>query len=165
MKTTLRATRAEIAEQFKNGAAKCLRSEIKPRVSVNVAGESYFVRGNTGNVYHVEFIRKSTGEKIVECSCPTANGILCYHAAAAYVVHFQFVASKPGAESSPDSSGDEPERFKTFDEICGEMVAEPFGEICDICSQYVEASQSELQKSGWEFYANQAFCFECATDY
>ncbi len=59
---------------------------LHPKVSVVRFGE-YRVTGSCGNGYTVRCWRDSQNRKVVDCSCPTRDGVACKHAAAAIAQH------------------------------------------------------------------------------
>jgi hypothetical protein len=65
---------------------------LHPKVSVVRFGE-YRVTGSKGKGYTVRCWRDSQNRKVVDCSCPTRDGVACKHAAAAIAQHI-YIASQ-----------------------------------------------------------------------
>jgi hypothetical protein len=80
---------------------------VRPHVRLGLAsscGAAYFVRRSDGASFaQVQFIRSARGSALVSCDCDAgARVMLCYHAAAALIVHVSLVRS--GFRSSISSS-------------------------------------------------------------
>lgn len=58
---------------------------LHPKVRMIRFGE-YSVSGSKGNEYTVKCYREN-GAKIVDCSCPTRDGVACKHGMAAVLLH------------------------------------------------------------------------------
>ncbi|OLE54579.1 MAG: hypothetical protein AUG51_07800 [Acidobacteria bacterium 13_1_20CM_3_53_8] len=76
----------EIARAIENAKA------LHPKVRMIRFGE-YSVSGSTGNAYTVHCYRDN-GQKVVDCSCPTRDGIACKHGVAAVSLHIAIAARK-----------------------------------------------------------------------
>jgi len=68
---------------------------LHPKVKMIQFG-SYQVSGSRGNTYTVKCYRLF-GEKIVECSCPTKEGVACKHGVAAVTLHLHVAAQRVAA--------------------------------------------------------------------
>jgi hypothetical protein len=80
---------AEISRAIENAKA------LHPTVKIIRFGE-YSVTGSKGNGYIVKCYRDS-GEKVVDCTCPTRNGIACKHGMAAVSLHIALAAMRRAA--------------------------------------------------------------------
>jgi hypothetical protein len=65
---------------------------LHPKVRMIQFG-MYAVSGSKGNSYTVKCYR-FFGEKIVECSCPTKDGVACKHGVAAVTLHLHVAAQR-----------------------------------------------------------------------
>jgi uncharacterized Zn finger protein len=65
---------------------------LHPKVRMIQFGK-YQVSGSRGNAYTVKCYRLF-GEKIVECSCPTKDGVACKHAVSALPLHLHIAAQR-----------------------------------------------------------------------
>jgi hypothetical protein len=68
---------------------------LHPKVKMIRFGE-YAVTGSKGNEYRVKCYR-FFGEKIVECSCKTKDGIACKHSVSALPLHLHIAAQRVAA--------------------------------------------------------------------
>jgi hypothetical protein len=68
---------------------------LHPTVKMVRFGE-YAVSGSKGNSYTVKCYR-FFGEKIVECSCPTKDGVACKHGLSAVLLHLHVAATRLAA--------------------------------------------------------------------
>jgi len=68
---------------------------LRPKVRMVCFGE-YRVSGSKGNEYIVKCYR-FFGEKVVECSCRTRDGIACKHAVSALPLHLHVAAQRAAA--------------------------------------------------------------------
>lgn len=75
---------AEISRAIENAKA------LHPKVKMIRFGE-YAVTGSTGNTYTVRCYRER-GQKVVDCGCPTRNGVACKHGMAAVSLHIALAA-------------------------------------------------------------------------
>ena len=66
---------------------------LHPRVRFVRFGE-YQVTGSEGNEYTVRCYRDEQNQKVVECECPTKNGIACKHGVAALPLHIHLAAQR-----------------------------------------------------------------------
>ncbi len=66
---------------------------LHPKVRVRSFGE-YEVTGSKGNTYTVKCYRDDKNQKVVECGCPTRNGIACKHGVAALPVHLHLATQR-----------------------------------------------------------------------
>ncbi len=66
---------------------------LHPRVRVVAFGE-YQVSGSRGNEYIVRCYRDEQNQKVVDCECPTKNGIACKHGVAALPLHIHLAAQR-----------------------------------------------------------------------
>ncbi len=66
---------------------------LHPRVRVRSFGE-YQVTGSRGNTYTVKCYRDDKNQKVVECECPTKDGVPCKHGVAALPVHIHLAAQR-----------------------------------------------------------------------
>jgi hypothetical protein len=66
--------------------------ELHPTVRAVKFG-LYLVSGSTGNTYTVRCWREG-GQKVVDCSCPTSDGIACKHGLSAVPLH-SYMATTP----------------------------------------------------------------------
>ncbi len=66
---------------------------LHPKVRVRSFGE-YEVTGSNGNTYTVKCYRDDKNQKVVECGCPTRNGIACKHGVAALPVHIHLATQR-----------------------------------------------------------------------
>ncbi len=67
---------------------------LHPKVKMVSFGE-YQVTGSRGNAYTVRCYR-DRGYKVVDCSCPTRDGIACKHGMAAVSLHIALAAQRRG---------------------------------------------------------------------
>jgi hypothetical protein len=77
----------EISKAIDNAKA------LHPKVKMLSFGQ-YQVSGSKGNAYVVRCYRDN-GQKVVDCACPTRDGIACKHAMAAVSLHIE-VARRRG---------------------------------------------------------------------
>ncbi len=68
---------------------------LHPRVKMLRFGE-YEVSGSRGNSYKVKCYRLF-GEKIVECTCRTRDGVACKHGISAVTLHLHVAATRLAA--------------------------------------------------------------------
>ena len=68
---------------------------LHPKVKMLRFGE-YMVTGSKGNEYTVKCYR-FFGEKVVECSCKTRDGIACKHSVSALPLHLHVAAQRVAA--------------------------------------------------------------------
>jgi hypothetical protein len=68
---------------------------LHPKVKMIRFGE-YAVSGSRGNEYRVKCYR-FFGEKVVECSCKTKDGIACKHSVSALPLHLHIAAQRAAA--------------------------------------------------------------------
>lgn len=68
---------------------------LHPKVKMVQFGK-YLVSGSRGNNYTVNCYRLF-GEKIVECSCPTKDGVACKHSVCALILHLHVAATRVAA--------------------------------------------------------------------
>lgn len=69
---------------------------LRPKVRMIQFG-MYEVLGSQGNAYTVRCHRDAHGAKIVECSCPTRDGVACRHSMAAVSLHIAMAAQRQAA--------------------------------------------------------------------
>ena len=67
---------------------------LHPKVKMVSFGE-YQVTGSRGNAYTVRCFR-DRGHKVVDCSCPTRDGVACKHGMAAVSLHIAVAAQRSG---------------------------------------------------------------------
>ncbi len=79
----------EISRAIENAKA------LHPRVRMRSFGE-YEVSGSKGNNYTVKCYR-ANGEKVINCTCPTRDGIACKHGMAAVSLHIGLAAQRRAA--------------------------------------------------------------------
>ena len=77
--------------QLTNAIARA--KAYKPRVHIMDFG-LYAVTGATGSQYVVSCHRDEQGRKVVECNCPTKDGVACKHAAVAIAQHIHCAQAK-----------------------------------------------------------------------
>ena len=75
--------------QLEKAVARC--KAYHPRVRVVRFG-LYAVTGQHGADYTVECYRDEQGRRVVDCNCPTRDGVPCKHAAAALQNHAHLVS-------------------------------------------------------------------------
>lgn len=80
---------ADLSRAIKNAKA------LRPRVRTVCFGE-YKVTGSKGNEYTVKCYR-FFGEKVIECSCRTRDGIACKHGVSALSLHLHVAATRRAA--------------------------------------------------------------------
>ena len=80
---------AEISRAIENAKA------LHPKVKMLCFGK-YEVSGSKGNSYTVKCYR-ANGEKIIDCTCPTRDGIACKHGMAAVSLHIGLAAQRRAA--------------------------------------------------------------------
>lgn len=68
---------------------------LRPKVRMIRFGE-YAVTGSKGNEYTVKCYR-FFGEKVVDCTCKTRDGVACKHSAAALPLHLHVAATRAAA--------------------------------------------------------------------
>jgi hypothetical protein len=68
---------------------------LHPRVRMISFGE-YAVSGSKGNEYTVKCYR-FFGEKVIQCSCRTKDGVACKHGVAALPLHLHIAAQRVAA--------------------------------------------------------------------
>ncbi len=68
---------------------------LRPKVRMICFGE-YRVSGSKGNEYTVKCYR-FFGEKVIECSCRTRDGIACKHGVSALPLHLHVAALRAAA--------------------------------------------------------------------
>jgi hypothetical protein len=68
---------------------------LRPKVRMIRFGE-YKVTGSKGNEYTVKCYR-FFGEKVVECSCKTKDGVACKHGVSALPLHLHVAALRAAA--------------------------------------------------------------------
>ncbi len=68
---------------------------LRPKVRMVCFGE-YKVTGSKGNEYTVKCSR-FFGEKVIECSCRTRDGIACKHGVSALPLHLHVAAQRAAA--------------------------------------------------------------------
>ena len=67
---------------------------VKPRVRVNKFGSYNVINKATGATYTVECVKRD-GKRFAACSCKAgAQGLACYHVAAAVGAHIQLAAER-----------------------------------------------------------------------
>ncbi len=66
---------------------------LHPKVRVRSFGE-YEVTGSKGNTYTVKCYRDGRNQKVVDCGCPTKDGIACKHGVAALPVHIHLAVQR-----------------------------------------------------------------------
>jgi len=66
---------------------------LHPKVRVCSFGE-YEVTGSSGNNYSVKCYRDERNQKVVECGCPTKDGVPCKHGVAALPVHIHLATQR-----------------------------------------------------------------------
>ena len=71
--------------------AKVLRSKVRM-----VRFGEYAVTGSRGNSYTVKCYR-FFGEKVVDCNCPTKDGVACKHGVSAVLLHLHVAATRIAA--------------------------------------------------------------------
>ncbi len=74
-----------IIEQTEISKAVERAKELHPKVRMVTFG-LYEVTGSQGNAYAVRCWRES-GQKAVDCTCPTRDGVACKHGMAAVSLH------------------------------------------------------------------------------
>lgn len=79
----------ELDKAIKNAKA------LHPKVRMVRFGE-YQVSGSKGNNYTVKCYR-FFGEKVVECTCKTRDGIACKHSIAGILLHLHVAATRIAA--------------------------------------------------------------------
>jgi hypothetical protein len=79
----------EISRAVENAKA------LHPKVEMLRFGE-YSVSGSKGNSYTVKCYRLF-GEKIVECTCRTRDGVACKHGISAVTLHLHVAATRLAA--------------------------------------------------------------------
>jgi hypothetical protein len=65
---------------------------LRPKVRMVCFGE-YRVSGSRDNEYTVKCYR-FFGEKVVECNCPTKDGVACKHGVSAVLLHLHVAATR-----------------------------------------------------------------------
>ena len=65
---------------------------LHPKVKMTHFGE-YQVSGSKGNNYRVKCYR-FFGEKVVECTCKTRDGVACKHGVSAVLLHLHVAATR-----------------------------------------------------------------------
>jgi hypothetical protein len=68
---------------------------LRPKVRMTSFGE-YKVTGSKGNEYTVKCYR-FFGEKVIECSCRTRDGVACKHGVSALLLHLHVAAQRAAA--------------------------------------------------------------------
>jgi hypothetical protein len=68
---------------------------LRPKVRMVCFGE-YKVTGTKGNEYTVRCYR-FFGEKVIECSCRTKDGVACKHGVSAVLLHLHVAATRIAA--------------------------------------------------------------------
>jgi hypothetical protein len=68
---------------------------LHPKVKMVRFGE-YQVSGSKGNDYTVKCYR-FFGEKVVDCNCPTKDGVACKHGVSAVLLHLHVAATRATA--------------------------------------------------------------------
>lgn len=68
---------------------------LRPKVRMIRFGV-YAVSGSRGNSYTVKCFR-FFGEKVVDCSCPTKDGVACKHSVCALPLHLHVAAQRAAA--------------------------------------------------------------------
>lgn len=66
---------------------------LHPHVRIVGFGE-YEVTGSKGNSYTVKCYRDDQNQKVVDCGCPTKDGVPCKHGVAALPVHIHLAAQR-----------------------------------------------------------------------
>jgi hypothetical protein len=81
--------------QLERAIARC--HAYRPRVGFVHFG-LYTVTGQHGTDYVVACYRDEQGRRVLDCTCPTRDGVACKHAAAALPLHVYLAASRQRAE-------------------------------------------------------------------
>lgn len=68
---------------------------LRPKVRMITFG-MYAVSGSKGNEYTVKCYR-FFGEKVIECSCRTKDGVACKHGVSAVLLHLHVAATRVAA--------------------------------------------------------------------
>jgi hypothetical protein len=79
----------EVARAIENARA------LHPKVKMRRFGE-YEVSGSKGNAYTVKCYR-DRGQRVIDCECPTRDGIACKHGMAAVSLHIGLAAQRRAA--------------------------------------------------------------------
>ncbi len=78
----------------KRAAERCRKN--KPKIKVKRFGSYYVSSSTEGEWYDVYCTRSPNGDKVVSCSCPTRDGLVCYHGVAAATFHIAMAKQQQG---------------------------------------------------------------------
>ena len=87
--------------QLKRAIARC--HAYRPHVSLVRFG-LYTVTGQHGTDYVVACYRDAQGRRVLDCTCPTPDGIACKHAAAALPLHVHLAAHRRPPRKAPKAA-------------------------------------------------------------
>jgi len=80
-------TREALAKAIKRA------KELHPKVKM-VSFGTYQVTGSKGNHYTVKCYRDEHNQRVVDCGCPTRDGIACKHGVAVLQLHMHLAAQR-----------------------------------------------------------------------